>query len=364
LQHPSRVYEGSILESLLYPLLIAAIAAIAATAGAIGGYCFANYRKVLASRKPPAPQGIEESAQAVTQLEIIEALGALGLSSETVSRVQGNITTVAQLKSVVAQLNGAASRDVKNKMLPLAVQYLTELQSTSGTKESPQFLAKLIVIGQFSAPSGTVHPAFKSMDEQLAALQRTESWADLSQELNAEISNNERSSIQQGPWVRSDLVAKVRNEFEREREIWREIRAPRPREFRREPSQPYSYDVIEPTDEGMIAVKRCTRYGGVRLEDNTSSDSRVCEYDPCRTFEESQFWIAVATRQMERFVGIAKTENEFRMHGNLLNWTRFLEAIQRNSPSLEASATEASNQGAPVVEEEVVLPAELSSRQR
>jgi hypothetical protein len=263
---------------------------------------------------------------AVTEFEVIEGLSQFGLPEETLSALRERIKTVEQLKHAVEMIRTDSCRHAQEQMLPLARAYVAEAKITDHTDE----MVKSIIIGQLSTSKGAVHPAFASIAGQLEAI-GPDLWRLLTNALSEQIAKVLDSKIQEGPWVAASFDPKSTN------------------------TTTASYDVIEPTKTGQLRVTRVTA--------NSSREhlTSICEFDPCRTEAERQFWVHVAVANIDSYVNVNHGVGERLCRGDLLTWSRFMAALEAKKPEEPVVTTPApATPVAEHIEEEV--PVTLDSK--
>ena len=223
----------------------------------------------------------------------------------------------------------------------------------SPTYGSESLLAKMVVIAQFGAPQ-MVHPAFASIENHLHALYPTPLWASLAESMRAKIAEIDRNTIQNGHWVNRESSEKAASERYSVRRPYSD--------YTWKNGLVHSWDVIEPNEKGTMILNRCTVYDDIG---RIKSDYAVLSYDHCSDENERKFWLALAGKQVERFVKpYDRAYVSFNIHGNLMSWSRFLEALQAFEPAQPQATVipDKSIAGQSVAEEPVVLSEELALR--
>jgi hypothetical protein len=245
----------------------------------------------------PAGPPPKDSEMAVTEFEVIEGLSQFGLPEATLSALRQRIKTVEQLKHAVETIRTDSCRHAQEQMLPLAKAYVAEAKITEHADE----MVKSIIFAQLVVSKGAAHPAFTSIAGQLQAI-GPDLWRSLETALNQQIANELDSKIQDGPWAAASFNPTGIN------------------------TKPSTWDVIEPTKTGTVRI--------TRVSANASRTARtpICEFDPCRTEAERQFWLHVAAANIDSYV----TDNhglEGHCHGDLLTWSKFTAALEAKKPA-------------------------------
>lgn len=277
-----------------------ALSIVAGGVGTVMAFCLGRYSR---RRKPaPAEPAPSRADQAITEAELISTSVELRLPVEIVRLLAAKVSTVGQLEGLVASVRSAALKSVETNMMNLAVEYARQ----RGLNQ-PELFAKLLVIAQCSAPEGVVHPAFASIESDI--LVSGDKICKLMEHQKAEWEKR----IQNGSHIQA---ARVREGQESDR-LYRLGGYGSQR-------QTHTWDVLVPTDQGGIRIERITAYDSLG---KITSHCHPAEYNLRNDAEQTAFWAAFAQRRMDELVGRVPRASGFSVHGSLIDWTRFLNAL-------------------------------------
>lgn len=279
---------------MLDPVTLTAAAGAVTTIGAF----FAG-RFMRRERNSTAP-GVNKSAQAIADSELVAALSALRLPPDTVRMLRDKVKTLQELEDAVAMLRSGSQVSVQDRMLPCAVAHV---RSRYGKHASD--IGRLLAIAQCGTPD-LLHPAFQSIANDMQVV---------GEGLGKAMEPKLRQRIEHGPWVIRDLTMRGHlMDRRREKEEGR---------GKFLPHQTQSWDVIRPLENGILSVVRYTVYDS---RAKVTSEWPVTQFDAIAD-GQPEFWLAFATARIDVLLRRKASTTSY-VHGNLLEWTRFVEALQ------------------------------------